>query len=332
MWQHHFEFLLLGYGAYMTFSELCKSQLPDIPDQHVAQMIAGIDVLLFKPERGAPKAGEARDRQRRRRRVRRGAPAGRDRGRARRERGRGRSWLEALEQIKDPWFNMATGDGLYHFYRSWYDDPSIAYASLVGHVARTAGRRGRRAPAGRDRARARPPRRGVPEPARRAARAPASTSCSPSPARCSRTSRSTSSSATTGSSRAGGTRCASSARCSRARLPRGRRGRVPAHPARGRAGARRARASRGRRAARRRAGALAADRRSPQGAPRAARRLGAASCDRCHPGGDHRSRGDHALGRDDAARAGVGERRAGRRTAHRRGGVPRRRRGRRPAW
>ena len=49
MWQHHFEFLLLGYGAYMTFSELCKSQLPDIPDQHVAQMIAGIDVLLFKP-------------------------------------------------------------------------------------------------------------------------------------------------------------------------------------------------------------------------------------------------------------------------------------------
>ncbi len=29
---------------------------------------------------------------------------------------------------------MATGDGLYHFYRSWYDDPSIAYASVVGHV------------------------------------------------------------------------------------------------------------------------------------------------------------------------------------------------------
>jgi len=25
MWQHHFEFLLLGYGAYATFAELCKS-------------------------------------------------------------------------------------------------------------------------------------------------------------------------------------------------------------------------------------------------------------------------------------------------------------------
>ena len=31
MWQHHFEFLLLGYGAYATFAEFCKGNLPDIP-------------------------------------------------------------------------------------------------------------------------------------------------------------------------------------------------------------------------------------------------------------------------------------------------------------
>src|SRR3990170_6559388 len=29
---------------------------------------------------------------------------------------------------------MATGDGLLHYYRSWYDDPSIPYASVVGYV------------------------------------------------------------------------------------------------------------------------------------------------------------------------------------------------------
>src|SRR3954451_9761317 len=50
MWQHHFEFLLLGYGAYLTFSDFCKQALPDIPDQHIAQMVAGIDVLLFRPD------------------------------------------------------------------------------------------------------------------------------------------------------------------------------------------------------------------------------------------------------------------------------------------
>jgi pyruvate,water dikinase len=29
---------------------------------------------------------------------------------------------------------MATGDGLYHYYGSWLDDPSIPYASLIGYV------------------------------------------------------------------------------------------------------------------------------------------------------------------------------------------------------
>src|SRR6478752_2508571 len=31
-------------------AEFCKAQLPDIPDQHIAQMVAGIDVLLFRPD------------------------------------------------------------------------------------------------------------------------------------------------------------------------------------------------------------------------------------------------------------------------------------------
>jgi phosphohistidine swiveling domain-containing protein/DNA-binding transcriptional ArsR family regulator len=133
MWQHHFEFLLLGYGAYMTFSEFCKAHLPDIPEQHIAQMVAGIDVLLFRP--GAEL----------RRLARLALDTGVDtafaEGRAPAEidaelvgTDAGRAWLQALEEIKDPWFNMATGDGLYHFYGSWYDDPSIPYASVTGHI------------------------------------------------------------------------------------------------------------------------------------------------------------------------------------------------------
>ena len=30
---------------------------------------------------------------------------------------------------------MGTGDGLYHTYGSWLDDPTIPYAALIGHVA-----------------------------------------------------------------------------------------------------------------------------------------------------------------------------------------------------
>jgi len=134
MWQHHFEFLLLGYGAYGTFAEFCKGQLPDIPDQHVAQMVAGIDVILFRPD--------AELRRLARLAIETGVDASFAQGRTPQEidaelaeSDAGRSWLAELEKVKDPYFNMATGDGLYHYYRSWLDDPSIPYASLIGHVS-----------------------------------------------------------------------------------------------------------------------------------------------------------------------------------------------------
>jgi pyruvate,water dikinase len=133
MWQHHFEFLLLGYGAYGTFAQLCKDNLPDIPDQHIAQMVAGIDVLLFKPDaelrRMARLAIETKvDGSFVEGRTPQEIDAELERSEA------GRSWLAELERVKDPWFNMATGDGLYHYYRSWLDDPSIPYAALIGHI------------------------------------------------------------------------------------------------------------------------------------------------------------------------------------------------------
>ena len=133
MWQHHFELLLLGYGAYVAFSDFCKASLPDIPDQHIAQMVAGIDVLLFQPSAELRRLAKlAIDSGVDDAFVEGRPPAEIDAALERTE--AGKAWLAALEEIKDPWFNMATGDGLYHYFRSWYDDPSIAYASVVGHV------------------------------------------------------------------------------------------------------------------------------------------------------------------------------------------------------
>jgi pyruvate,water dikinase len=133
MWQHHSEFLLLGYGAYATFVDFCKGVLPDIPDQHIAQMVAGIDVLLFRPDAELKRLARLA--------VDTGVGSAFVEGRSPGEiddelaqSDAGRAWLEELEKAKDPWFNMATGDGLYHYYGSWLDDPSIPYASLIGYV------------------------------------------------------------------------------------------------------------------------------------------------------------------------------------------------------
>jgi pyruvate,water dikinase len=133
MWQHHSEFLLLGYGAYATFVDFCKGVLPDIPDQHIAQMVAGIDVLLFQPDAELKRLARLA--------IDTGVASAFVEGRSPQEidddltqSDAGREWLAKLEEVKDPWFNMATGDGLYHYYGSWLDDPSIPYASLVGYV------------------------------------------------------------------------------------------------------------------------------------------------------------------------------------------------------
>ncbi len=50
MWHHHFEFLLLGYGAYMTFFGFCKKAFPEISDQTIARMVAGMEAEIFRPD------------------------------------------------------------------------------------------------------------------------------------------------------------------------------------------------------------------------------------------------------------------------------------------
>ncbi len=50
LWHHHFEFLNLGYAAYLDFFGFCKQLFPSIPDQAIAKMVAGIQVDLFQPD------------------------------------------------------------------------------------------------------------------------------------------------------------------------------------------------------------------------------------------------------------------------------------------
>jgi len=135
MWQHHFEFLLLGYGAYLTFFDFCKKAFPEISDQTVARMVAGMEAEIFRPDdelrRLAKRAidlgvdgqfyeGAAAD-DIIRSLEQLGAP--------------GRAWLEELAVSRDPWFNINVGDGFYHYHRSWNDDLSMPFAALPGYVA-----------------------------------------------------------------------------------------------------------------------------------------------------------------------------------------------------
>jgi phosphohistidine swiveling domain-containing protein len=135
MWHHHTEMLMLGYGAYVVFFQFCKQAFPEMSDQTAARMVAGIDVIMYRPDdelRGLARLA-----------VETGVDdlftegcsasavlaSLADRGEP------GRRWLDAFAAARDPWFNVSTGDGFYHHHRSWADDLTVPFTALPRYVA-----------------------------------------------------------------------------------------------------------------------------------------------------------------------------------------------------
>ncbi|MCW2643913.1 MAG: pyruvate, water dikinase [Pseudonocardiales bacterium] len=134
LWQYHFEFLNLGYAAYLDFFGFLKQAFPSIPDLAIAKMVAGVDVDLFRPDEelkklarlavesgvdGAFDAGnpdEVRD-------TLRATPAG-------------QAWLEQWEQAAEPWFNFSNGSGFYHSDRIWIENVDIPFGFIRDYIAK----------------------------------------------------------------------------------------------------------------------------------------------------------------------------------------------------
>jgi pyruvate, water dikinase len=135
MWHHHFEFLLLGYGAYLTFFDFCKKAFPEISDQTVARMVAGIEAEIFRPDDELRRLAKCAidlgvDNQ-----FRDGVPADEILRSLKKLGEPGAAWLKELAISRDPWFNINVGDGFYHYHRSWNDDLSMPFAALPGYIA-----------------------------------------------------------------------------------------------------------------------------------------------------------------------------------------------------
>lgn len=133
MGSYHFEMLNLGYGAYLTFREFCQEAFPGITDQTVARMVAGIDILLFRPDdevraltRLALELGLDD--------VLRDNTSPDDVLAAMATRDRGDEWLAALEAAKDPWFWYSTGAGYTHTDRAWRDDLRLPFNAMRGYL------------------------------------------------------------------------------------------------------------------------------------------------------------------------------------------------------
>jgi pyruvate, water dikinase len=135
LWQYHFEFLNLGYIAYLDFFGFCKEVFPNIPDQNVATMVQGEDMELFRPDDELKKLAllalelgleELFD-----------APEDAEGTLARiAAADGGEQWLAQLEESKDPWFNFTVGNGFYGHDRYWIDHMDIPLTFIADYIRR----------------------------------------------------------------------------------------------------------------------------------------------------------------------------------------------------
>lgn len=129
----HFEMLGLGYGAYMTFREFCQKTFPGITDQTVARMVAGLDILMFRPDDELKKLARLGVELDLVDELTAEALAA-DVITAIEASPRGAEWVAALEVAKDPWFWFSTGAGLTHVDRAWIDELDTPFRAIRTYV------------------------------------------------------------------------------------------------------------------------------------------------------------------------------------------------------
>ncbi len=133
-WHHHTEMLMLGYGAYVVFFEFCKQAFPEMPDQMVARMCAGIEVIMYRPDDELKRLAQVAVDYHVDDLLTEGAdPQAVLATMAERGEG-GERWLAALAEARMPWFHVSTGDGFYHHHRSWNEDLTVPFTALPRYV------------------------------------------------------------------------------------------------------------------------------------------------------------------------------------------------------
>jgi len=134
IWQHHFEFLNLGYAAYLDFFGFMKGQFPSIPDQAIAKMVQGVDSELFRPDDEIKKLAKLA--------VEKGLAGAFAQGSVDAVlaelamTAEGKAWIAQWEAAKDPWFNFTSGNGFYSTDKYWIDHLDIPMGYLKDYIQR----------------------------------------------------------------------------------------------------------------------------------------------------------------------------------------------------
>lgn len=133
-WQYHFEFLNLGYAAYLDFFGFCKEQFANIPDQAIARMVQGIEVDLFRPDDELKKLAKLAVELKLDDDL--AKPSVQEVLAAVERKPNGKKWIAAWKAAQNPWFNFTSGNGFYSADKYWIEHLDIPMGYVRDYAAR----------------------------------------------------------------------------------------------------------------------------------------------------------------------------------------------------
>jgi len=136
-WEHHFEFLNLGYVAYLDFFGFCKESFPGIPDLAIARMVMGVDSVLFRPDDELKNLAELAVKLNLTK-VFSDSNSAEEVLSALAGSTDGSKWISAWEKAQEPWFNYTSGNGFYGSDVYWRDNLDLPMGYIQDYVVRAA--------------------------------------------------------------------------------------------------------------------------------------------------------------------------------------------------
>jgi len=134
-WQLHMEMDGLAYGGYVNFIYTMRELFPDISDKAIGQMLTGFTGEMFRPPEELQKlAGFAQE-----------LGVGdsilthdkwTDMAEVLRQSESGNLWLDRVEEVREPWFEMSIGGGWHHTDVAWNDNLDVPLAHIRNYIQR----------------------------------------------------------------------------------------------------------------------------------------------------------------------------------------------------
>jgi pyruvate,water dikinase len=132
-WQYHFEFLNLGYAAYVILADFSKKIFPGMDDRTLSKMVGGVDVILFKPDENLRELAKLALKLGLQDQIKEAEKLD-DALTALQGSEKGQQWIKAFEDAKYPWFYMSTGTGWYHDHWTWFDRIEIPFNNIKNYM------------------------------------------------------------------------------------------------------------------------------------------------------------------------------------------------------